>query len=366
MGTNPTRGVEEAPRHAAPAGPSSEQPSPLQDLLSELTRQPFGTGAALAIFVDGDASVFASGVRWADGPDVTERTQFNVASVSKLVTAAKVIELSHRERLALGDTVKDRLPGVILLDGSGVDRAAEVTIEQLLTHTGGLPHQPASLDPASIGSSWADPDLLSRLTASWSITLANDPGEYSYSNLGYALLGAIVERVEGEPFADVMHGFLRELGMTHATFWAEDVSADVARGRVVQDGEVVFLEPQWYGSRYALPFTGLFVSMPDLMRFGQELIEAHRDPSAPLHAMTRLDGEAGHGRGPVFRQRSGLQSLEHDGGGPGFMAWLLVVPERGLVMAVACNGDGEERETARRLFEWTEEALSAVTEPAPD
>lgn len=335
----------------------------LDALLAELARPPFGTGAALSVSIEGQDLSIATGTLWSDGPRATEDARWNVASVSKLLTAAKVVDLAARGRVGLDDAVGLHLPGVRLVDGDGRDRTAEVTLRRLLMHRGGLPHQPGALEPREVGSDWSDPALLTKLTTSWTITLAGEPGAYAYSNVGYALLAAIVERVEGVTFADAMDAHLRGGGMSASTFWPETLDAlTAARGRVLVDGEVRFHEPAWYGSRYALPFSGLWTSTPDLVRFGRALNDASTDPAAPLHAMTRLDGEQGHGPGPVHRTRQGARSLEHDGSGPGFCAWLLAIPARRVVLAVACNGGDETREQGRRLGEVVEAMLAVVLE----
>ncbi|MDF2697246.1 MAG: hypothetical protein K0S65_5629, partial [Labilithrix sp.] len=83
-----------------------------------------------------------------------------------------------------------------------------------------------------------------------------------------------------------MAAYLSELGMTRSTFWPSTLGEDAARGRVVVDGAVTFNAPSWYASRYAIPFTGLWTSMPDLARFGSALVAASKDAASPLHEMT--------------------------------------------------------------------------------
>jgi CubicO group peptidase (beta-lactamase class C family) len=332
----------------------------LRDRLAELACPPLGTGAALAISEGGRVVTLTEGALWNDGPRVREHSQFNVASVSKLLTAARIVSLAHEHRLGLDDSVKKHLPGVVLIDARGSDRAGEVTLRQLLMHRGGLPHQPDALDPERVGSDWKDPELLTRLTSSRSIRLAREPGTYGYSNLGYALLGAIIERTEGTDFASAMQAYLAELHMDDSTFWPSTLGERAARGRLEQDGSVRFNEPGWYTSRYALPFTGMWTSMPDLAHFGNLLAEATYNETAPLHEMTKLGTDEGHAAGPVVRRWFGVRTFEHDGAGPGFMAWLVVIPEREMTLAVASNGDGEARANARRMFELTEEMLAIL------
>jgi hypothetical protein len=81
--------------------------------------------------------------------------------------------------------------------------------------------------------------------------------------------------------------------------------------------------------------------------------------------MTALDSDQGHAAGPVVRRWMAVRTLEHDGAGPGFMAWLVLIPERGLTLAVASNGDGETRSNFQRMFELTEEMLAILLNQEP-
>ncbi|WP_373047965.1 serine hydrolase domain-containing protein [Vulgatibacter sp.] len=337
----------------------------LQALVAQLARPPFATAASLSVSTGGEVSSITAGEAWAGGPAVADETRFNQASVSKLITAARVVALVHEGRLGLDDSVRQHLPGVRLVDAAGTDHAGSITLRQLLQHRGGLPHQPASLDPSRVGSSWGDPALLTKLASAWSVQLVAEPGTYRYSNLGYALLAAVTEKVEGRTFPDALDPWLAGKELPHATFRPALLQEGAAHGSVEREGAVAFLPPGWYASSYALPFTGLWASTPDMVRFGRHLADAAGDPAAPLHAMTQLDTATGHGLGPVHRSRFGMRSLEHDGAGPGFLAWLVVIPERDLVLAVACNTDGEARANGQRFAAHVNEMLQVVVEPPP-
>jgi CubicO group peptidase (beta-lactamase class C family) len=178
------------------------------------------------------------------------------------------------------------------------------------------------------------------------------------------LLAAVIERTEERSFAEAMQAYLRQRGMTSASFWPATIPGTAARGRVLKDGQPKFLEPGWFGSRYAIAFTGLWTSMPDLARFGAALAGAATDPRAPLHAMTVLDTPVGHGLGPVHRQRHGYPTLEHDGSGPGFMAWLIAIPARELGFATVCNGGNETRDEGRQFAALAGSMVEVVLEPA--
>jgi CubicO group peptidase (beta-lactamase class C family) len=211
-----------------------------------------------------------------------------------------------------------------------------------------------------VANRWSSPDLLRLLTDSWDLTLEGTPGQYKYSNTGYALLAAIIERTRNCSFADCMAAYLSELGMTRSTFWPATLDEDAARGRVVVQGTVKFNAPGWYASRYAIPFTGLWTSMPDLARFGSIIVAASKDSSSPLFEMTATDGAT---LGLFRNKRLDTTSLEHDGSGPGFYAALVVIPSKSLVLAMAANGGNETKEEGTAFGNIVGSAVSAVPSP---
>ncbi len=324
-----------------------------------LVKRPFGTGAAVTGVLGSVSSTAALGTVSDGGPVVGEGTRFNVASVSKVLTAARIVSLAHAKVIGLDDPVAKYLPGVKLLDKDGVDRAGTITIRQLVRHQSGLPHVPKDLEQ-KVANRWSSLDLLRSLTDSWDLTLEGAPGQYRYSNTGYALLAAIIERSRHCSFADCMATYLGELGMTHSTFWPATLDEDAARGRVVVEGTVRFNSPGWYASRYALPFSGLWTSMPDLARFGSLIAAASKDPSSPLHEMSGPDGKT---LGLFRNERLEAMSLEHDGSGPGFHAALVIVPSKGLVLAMATNGGNETKEEATAFGKIVGSVLGAVPSP---
>ncbi len=335
--------------------PPVQEPDELTSAVAPLTRPPFGTATSLAIVHGSQRAARALGSIHDGGPSAGADTRFNVASVSKVLTAARVVGLAHAGALDLDDPVSKYLPGVRLIDRDGTDRAGAVTVRQLVQHRAGVPHQPKDLE-AKVNGAWGAPDLLTRLTDDWSIALDASSGTFHYANTGYALLGALIERVERCSFADCMQAWLRELGMTQSTYWPATLPADAAHGKTTSAGEPTFHPPSWYGSRYALPFTGLWSSMPDLARFGELLLRAARDGRAPLHAMARNSDALGLFHGT----RLGAVSLEHDGSGPGFHAALVVVPDAGLVVALATNGGSETKAEAFAFSDAVEKAVAAA------
>ena len=331
----------------------------LASAVAPLVRAPFGTAAAVSGAVGSTRTTAALGTLWEGGPVAGSDTRFNVASVSKVLTASRIVSLAHAKAISLDEPVSRYLPGVKLLDGSGANQAGTITVRQLVQHRGGLPKVPKDLDQ-KVANRWSSRDLLRVLTDSWELTLEGTPGQYKYSNTGYALLAAIVERVRNCSFADCMAAYLNELGMTRSTFWPAALGDDAAHGRVVVKGSVTFNPPSWYASRYSIPFTGLWASMPDLARFGSMLVAASKDSASPLHAMTGTDGAA---LGLFRSTRLDAPSLEHDGSGPGFYAALIVIPSKDIVVALAANGGNEIEEETAAFADVVRAAVTALPEP---
>ncbi|MBX3218183.1 MAG: serine hydrolase, partial [Labilithrix sp.] len=145
-----------------------------------------------------------------------------------------------------------------------------------------------------------------------------------------------------------------------STFWPTTLGDDAARGRVVVQGTAKFNEPGWYASRYALPFTGLWTSMPDLARFGAIVLSASKEPAAPLHEMSAPDGNS---LGLFVAKRLDATSLEHDGSGPGFHASLIILPSKSVVLAMATNGGNETKDEGAAFADVVRSTLNVV--PAP-
>ncbi len=330
----------------------------LLPLLDQLVTPPFGTAASVTA-VRGELTVTVTvGDLWDGGPAADDETCFNVASVTKLLTAARIVSLADAGSLGLDDSLAQHLPGVRLIDALGQDQSGAVTLRDLLRHRSGLPHQAADIVEQA-GGDFTNPDLLQVVTESWDIPLSGSPGQYSYSNLGYALLGAVAEKVEACSFADCMAPYLDGLEMPRSELWPPLLDDNAAHGRVGSGSSADFNPPTWYASRYYLPFGGLWTTSPELARFGVALGAAEQDPASALYAMTT---GAGHGLGPIHGQRLGAPSLEHDGSAPGFFAALIVVPELEIVVSVMTNGGNENQSRGSAFQQIVGEVVEAVPE----
>jgi len=166
--------------------------------------------------VRGDALVHARGFGFADiesGRTQAPALRQRIGSITKTMVGLCVMALADEGRLTLDDRLLDHIPEVVF-HGDG----AAITLRHLLTHTSGIgevamPDEARDVD-ATLWSATPDDDVLGLVARG--VTLEVAPGsKWSYANIGFALLGEVVARLEGAPIAEVLRRrIFQPLGMT--------------------------------------------------------------------------------------------------------------------------------------------------------
>jgi len=166
-------------------------------------------GAAIGV-MKGERLVYARGYGFADQEckqPVQPDSLFRIASISKPITAAAILKLWEEGRLDLGDKVCDILSSLIAPDVVSDRRFCDITVAQLLYHSGGWDRD---ISPDPMFNSWvvaievgalppATSEDIVRYMAGKQLDFA--PGtRYAYSNFGYCLLGRIIEEVTGQKY----------------------------------------------------------------------------------------------------------------------------------------------------------------------
>ena len=190
-----------------------------------------------AVLFDGAVLVSRDGAVWtgAAGPANRETgtpntadTRYPIASVTKQFTAVLTLRAVERDRIDLDVAVTDYLPDY------RPDLAAGITVRDLLSHTSGLPDMPAELafeEGAAAGGIGA---LLARHAGEPLFAPGTD---FAYTNTDYHILGAILEKVHGRSFAEILRDEVFEpLGMEHSGI-ADRRIADPRRARDYTLGE---------------------------------------------------------------------------------------------------------------------------------
>ncbi|MEQ9561605.1 MAG: serine hydrolase domain-containing protein, partial [Woeseiaceae bacterium] len=302
--------------------------------------------------------------------------RFHVGSLAKSVLATGVLRLATEGRIDIDAPIMNYLPGLVLMNlwmGS-----TDVTVRHLLDHTSGL--NDAQL--WHIFSERADPDapLIAAFPDPGSqLKVRSRPGSrFSYSNIGYTLLGMIIEVVVGDRYETYLDEFvLAPLAMYDSTFafttqQGESADTTLAWGHV--DG----------GHRYAASPTflrpaGQFTTTTsDLARFAEFLLGDGVVDGRPFidEVLMRSRGQpfateaasqgliAGYALGLGRRDRHGVVGYCHAGNIVGFVSMLCIFPDEHKAFAYSVNTDSETADYGR-LDSLFIEALNVAKSPLP-
>ncbi len=322
-------------------------------------------GLAAAVVADG--TVVATGaagvadVRTA--APVTTDTAFLWFSMTKIATATATMRLVEQGRLSLDDEVAALVPGVLPhVDGT------TVRVRHLLQHSSGIPNPPPIRWVRPADAPAPDPDEFLRQRFRRVRKLRFEPGtRAAYTNLGYLLLGAVVEAAAARPFTDVVHDeVLAPLGMRATAFLLPPAPAATAIGhqRLVR-GAAPLLElalprgivgaraGRWVTFRPFLvngaAYGGLVGPVTDAARLltmharGGELdgVRVLSDDTVREMQVISVEGKPfDHGLGwfrPPADRASAHPFVEHYGGGGGYHNLLRLYPEAGMGVVVMGN-----------------------------
>lgn len=201
------------------------------DKLVEICRPP---SLSLAV-VKGDETVYQKSLGLADGPNniaATPETVYQWMSMTKMTTAVAVIQLHEQTALNIDDPVVKYLPFFRVQYPS--DGGEEITIRQILNHSSGLANPPGMLGLIHVdGQPYPDQVELAQRLMAENKKLSFMPGtQGTYSNLGYTVLGAIIEIVTDRPHHEIAAEFIfRPLGMNNTNhLYTDSMRANAAVG----------------------------------------------------------------------------------------------------------------------------------------
>ncbi|MFJ8210040.1 serine hydrolase domain-containing protein [Streptomyces sp. NPDC096033] len=266
------------------------------------------------------------------GPDGD--VQYRVGSITKTFTAVLVLRLRDEGLLALSDPLGKHLPG------TGAD---EVTIAQLLAHTGGLAAEtPGAWWERTPGAQ--RPGLADVLGEE---PFKHTPGtRHHYSNPGYTLLGSLVEALRGKPWEDVLRAeVLEPLGLhrtsaqpqaPHAGGWAVHPWADVMMPEPAEDlGLMAPAGQLWSTTRDLARFAVLLMHGDERVLSAESTREMRTAVAPPEPGLA----DAGYGLGLQLADQRGRRLVGHGGSLPGFVAglWLSEADDVAAVVLSNCT-----------------------------
>ena len=313
-----------------------------------------GIPAMSIAMVDGNEIVWATGfglARAKDSVSATAETVYRAGSVSKILTDIAVMRLVDEGKLALDTPITRYLPDFTPPNPYGMP----LTLRLLMTHYGGLVREPA------VGSYFdmSSPTLAATVASLNQTPLVYAPGgRYKYSNAGLAVVGAVIERVTGEPFARYLErAVLAPLGAEHSAFTrTEAIAAGLADAHMwTLDGRRAPAPAFEFGMA---PAINLYSTVVDLARVWTGLFAAARRDSAgaPRPTPTLLRPEsvelmwtpqwgpptsrATMGLGFFISRLDGRRRVGHDGAVYGFGTQVSALPDQRLGVVVTSTLDG--------------------------
>lgn len=306
----------------------------------------------------------------------TPDTVFGIASMTKSFTALSVLRLQEEGRLTVRDPVVRHLPEFRTPEPR---RTARITLEHLLTHSSGLPPLPSiyytsgrsvARDPPydprvarRVGIDPAHPPIdtyegLMGYLATARYRLLGPPGAlFSYSNEGFGLLGAVIERASGRPYERfVEEEVLRPAGMAHTTFdtgimWRFPEVTTLYSPNWVRPRGPLVASQEWWEDTCLRAAGALRTNVNDLIRYlalflsqgrvGRERIVTGDSLRAMLAPRVPIQPGLFYGYGIAVRpDYHGRLLAFHDGGLKGVSSEFAVLPGARIGGVVLANAEG--------------------------
>jgi len=267
----------------------------------------------------------------------TPATIYEIGSNTKQFTSAAIMRLAEQGKLSIDDDLSRYLPQVPL-------HGNRVTIRQLLTHTSGFP---SYTEVEAWRAHWAEdltPDSIIGFVAKDTFDFA--PGaRFKYDNSGYILLGMVIEKVSGEPYAKYLTSeFFEPLGLSHTSYCpSHPTDPAFASGYSKKDDGVAPHEYLSMTQPYAAG--SLCSTVGDFVKWQRDLASGKvvrpESFTQMSTAATLNDGKkTKYGFGLAPGDVLGHKDVAHSGGIPGFTTMAFYFPDDSLNVVVFSNFDG--------------------------
>ncbi len=305
---------------------------------------------------------------------VNEYTVYNTASITKIFTASAIMQFVERGEIKLTDKLTVHLPDFKMKDR----RYNQITIEHLLYHSSGLPweHQFKNSSDDSTALEEFVKDLKNE-------KLKFTPGQKfdgtTYSNVGYSILGLIIQRKSGMNYEKYIQKYILEPNhMTNSYFNHKLIKQEIKAEPIILSGKskeiqrfnlfgvIKDINPVVKYANYPLikketygrtlehaPNTGLISSANDLSRWMIELLKIYNSSSIQTNAflsqstlkdmwslkrsIENKKTSIGLGWWRYSDPKFGFYVF-HSGREPGFSSILMIYPEKNIGITILCNG----------------------------
>lgn len=281
----------------------------------------------------GDEVVFQMSTGWANAEweaANSASTRFRIGSITKQFTAAAILLLEERGKLAVDDPLAKHLEGT---------PAAwrRITLRHLLTHGSGVTDFTAL--PRNREWEIAAPTPSQMLAVVGAVPLGFSPGsEFAYSNSNYLLLGWVIERISGRTYREFLRQNIFEpLGLENSGY-DSNVAVIPRRAAGYISGARGLRNANYIDMRGPHAAGGLYSTTGDLHKWTRALFGGKLLRSESLAKMTAARGNYGFGLG--IGVKNGRQRCAHAGGIRGFASFLAYFPASEVTIVVLANIEG--------------------------
>ncbi len=303
------------------------------------------------------------------GELLTTAHLFRIASHSKTFTATAVMQLVEAGKLRLDDTVEQH---VSALAGSPI---GDRTVAELLAHGGGVVRDSHEADFWQLQREFPDSEALIAACLDAADVLERNE-RFKYSNIGYGVVGLVVEAVSGQSYANyVLEHVVRRLGLRDT---GPDLDTSRADEYVTGYSTLETLERRLpidpVDTRALASATGFWSTAEDLCRYaaGHVLGDERLLSDASKRRMQRGEWEIEgtddrYGLGFGIHKIGERRMIGHGGGFPGHITRTLFDPVDGLTVVALTNAiDGPARELAVGIVKLVDSALDAAKAPGDE
>jgi CubicO group peptidase (beta-lactamase class C family)/tetratricopeptide (TPR) repeat protein len=259
----------------------------------------------------------------------TPETKFRLGSITKQFTAASVLLLEEREKLQIDDPI-----GKYLLDMP--KSWSKITIYHLLTHTSGIPNFTALADYEGSKAAAISPEQ--RIARLRDQPLDFDPGtRWAYSNSGYVVLGELIQKVSGVPYAQfVRDNIFTPIGMKDSGYDSNSAVIERRASGYRMGAAGALLNAEYIDMTVPYAAGGLYSTTPDLLKWETALFGGKVLTEASLAKMiTPFMSNYAFGLG--VEQRGEHKRIAHNGGIDGFRTEMHYWPDQKITVVVLAN-----------------------------
>jgi CubicO group peptidase (beta-lactamase class C family) len=303
--------------------------------------------SGVIMIAQGDKILFNTAYGMASETEPNEpNTVFHVASVTKQFTAAAIMQLHEAGKIDLNAPINDYLSKEYRSESW-----KDVTVHHLLSHTGGIADYTEEKSWQDLGNGFCFSEIGEMIRDSQAKGLEFAPGSnMRYSNLGYTLLGCIIEQASGIPYEEYIQNHLlvplemHSSGIHGQNYAKADKHAEghrwnESKQELVSDDEKTLAVTSADG--------GLYTTTSDFLKWSKMLLnpkqgilskESIKSMVTPhtLNLPKEIDDPDEYGYGLFVHDSSPLK-FSHPGFIPGFRSHIAVYPEKDLHILIFCN-----------------------------